>query len=233
MPLNIHFLTSDGWIFIMRNDLTGVILAGGENKRFSGMNKALIRIGEKRMLDRIYRIYSGLFKEIILVANDPLQYLDWDVQIVTDLFPMKGSLIGIHAGLFYMTTPYAFVTACDTPFLQKELINTIIDALDPKLDIVIPETDKGLEPLCAIYSKGCLKPIEQQLVANVLKIQKFFRKVCVEKVSEVSLRGSDPDLISFFNVNTPDDLKKAENILSQYRMIDANKPHRVAGSLWT
>ncbi len=211
----------------MRNNITGVILAGGENKRFSGKNKAFIRIGEKCMLDRIYRIYDDLFKEIILVTNDPLQYLDWDFQIVTDLFPMKGSLVGIHAGLFYSTTPYAFFAACDTPFLQKELIGTIIDSLDSEVDVVIPETGLGLEPLCAIYSKACLKPIERQLAAKVLKIQTFFQKVRVRKVSETSLRGSDPDLLSFFNVNTPDDLKKAENLVSQHKMIGADKSHRV------
>lgn len=211
----------------MRNSITGVILAGGENKRFSGMNKAFMRIGDKCMLDRVYRIYKEFFADIILVTNDPLQYLEWDFQIVTDLFPLKGSLIGIHAGLFYSTTPYAFFAACDTPFLQKELIGTIVDALDPEFDVIIPETDQGLEPLCAIYSKACLKPIEQQLFANVLKIQKFFQKVRVKKVPEASLRGSDPDLLSFFNVNTPDDLKKAENIVSQNQMPDIGKPQRI------
>jgi len=212
----------------MRNNLTGVILAGGQNKRFSGMNKAFIRIGGKRILDRIYGIYNALFKEIILVTNDPLQYLEWDLQIVADLFPMRGSLTGIHAGLFYMTTPYAFFAACDTPFLKKELVGTIIDALDPQFDIIIPETDKGFEPLCAVYSKACLKPIEQQLFAKEFKIQKLFRKVGVKKLSEKSLRKSDPNLLSFFNVNTPDDLNKAENIESQNRMLDARKPQRIS-----
>jgi len=208
----LGFKNDDIWIFKMRNNLTGVILAGGENKRFAGMNKAFIRIGEKRIIDRIYRIYNDLFKEIILVTN---------------LFPMKGSLTGIHAGLFYMTTPYAFFAACDTPFLNKVLVGTIIDALDPRFDIIIPETDKGFEPLCAVYSKACLKPIEQQLFEQELKIQKFFRKVRVKKLSEKSLRGSDPNLLSFFNVNTPDDLKKAENIESQNQMLDARKSQRI------
>ena len=212
----------------MQNNLTGVILAGGENKRFSGMNKAFIRIGEKRMIDRIYPIYHDLFKDIILVTNEPLDYLGWDLQIVTDLFPMKGSLIGIHAGLFYMTTPHAFIAACDTPFLKKELVGTIIDALDPRVDIIIPETDKGFEPLCAVYSKACLKPIEQQLFTKELKIQQFFRKVRVKILSEKKLRKTDPDLLSFFNVNTPADLTRAENIEAQNRMLDHRKPYRTS-----
>lgn len=196
----------------MRNSITGVILAGGENKRFSGTNKAFMRIGGKCMLDRVYRIYAELFQDIILVAEDPLQYLAWDFQIVADLFPLKGSLVGIHAALFYAATPYVFVAACDTPFLQKGLIASIASALEPQFDVVVPETERGLEPLCAIYSKSCLAPIERQLSANILKIQHFFAKVRVRKLPEAHLRESDPDLLSFYNVNTPDDLRRAENI---------------------
>jgi molybdopterin-guanine dinucleotide biosynthesis protein A len=206
---------SNGWKFVMRNRITGVILAGGENKRFSGTNKAFIRIGGRYMLDHVYRIYDELFQDIILVADDPLQYLAWDFQIVSDLFPMKGSLVGIHAALFYATRPYIFAAACDTPFLQKGLIDTIASALEPQFDVVIPETERGLEPLCAVYSKSCLAPIERQLSAHKLKIQHFFGKVRVKKVPETRLRESDPDLLSFYNVNTPNDLRHAESIAAQ------------------
>ena len=76
----------------MKTSVTGVILAGGQNTRFSGMNKALIRVGGKCILERIYDVFSDLFEEIILVTNDPLQYLEWDLDIVTDLFPIRSSL---------------------------------------------------------------------------------------------------------------------------------------------
>ncbi|HAY39257.1 MAG TPA: molybdenum cofactor guanylyltransferase, partial [Desulfobacteraceae bacterium] len=103
---------------IMKNKFTGVILAGGKNSRFSGKNKALVRIGGKRILDRIYEVFTILFDKIILVTNDPLQYMEWDFDIVTDIFPIRSSLTGIHTGLFYITTPYAFFVACDIPFIK-------------------------------------------------------------------------------------------------------------------
>ena len=194
----------------MKNKFTGVILAGGKNSRFSGKNKALVRIGGKRILDRIYEVFSILFDKIILVTNDPLQYMEWDFDIVTDIFPIRSSLTGIHTGLFYLTTPYAFFVACDIPFIKKELIEILLDSVEPGIDIVIPETSKGVEPLCSVYSKRCFKPIEEQLEKKSLKIQRVFRKVRVKKISEDILRTIDPDLVSLSNINTPDDLARAK-----------------------
>jgi len=194
----------------MKNKFTGVILAGGKNSRFSGKNKALVRIGEKRILDRIYDVFTILFDKIILVTNDPLQYMEWDFDIVTDIFPIRSSLTGIHTGLFYITTPYAFFAACDIPFIKKELIEILLDGVEPSIDIVIPETSKGVEPLCSVYSKRCLKPIEEQLEKQSLKIERMFQKVRVKKISEDILRTIDPDLVSLSNINTPDDLARAK-----------------------
>jgi molybdopterin-guanine dinucleotide biosynthesis protein A len=195
---------------MMKNDCTGVILAGGKNSRFSGKNKALVHIGGKRVLDRIYEVFTLLFDKIILVTNDPLQYMEWDVDIVTDIFPIRSSLTGIHTGLFYITTPYAFFVACDIPFIKKELIEILLDGVEPSIDIVIPETSKGFEPLCSVYSKRCFKPIEEQLEKKSFKIQQVFQKVRVKKISEDILRAIDPELVSLYNINTPEDLARAK-----------------------
>jgi len=200
---------------MMNNKFTGVILAGGKNSRFSGKNKALVHIGGKRILDRIYEVFTILFDKIILVTNDPVQYMEWDFDIVTDIFPIRSSLTGIHAGLFYMTTPHAFFVACDIPFIKKELIEILLDSVEPSIDIVIPETSKGLEPLCSVYSKRCLKPIEEQLEKQSLKIERMFQKVRVKKISEDILRTIDQDLLSFSNINTPDDLARAKQAASK------------------
>jgi len=81
--------------------------------------------------------------------------------------------------------------ACDIPFLKKGLVETILDGIEPGVDIVIPETSKGLEPLCSVYSKHCLKPVEQQLVKQQLKIRQVFQKVRVKKLPEPILRKAD------------------------------------------
>ena len=196
----------------MTNPCTGVILAGGRNTRFNGKDKAFIHIGQRPVLDRILDIFSNLFDDIVLVTNEPIKYLAWDVMLATDLYPVRSSLTGIHAGLFFTENPYVFITACDMPFLKKEIVKTIITRIEPGLDVIIPETVDGLEPLCAVYSKNCLKSAEHNLRQHHFKIQQFFKKVRVKKIQEKELRRIDPGLISFFNINTPADHDRAEKI---------------------
>jgi molybdopterin-guanine dinucleotide biosynthesis protein A len=197
----------------MKIPCTGVILSGGLASRYDGTEKALLRVGGIRLLDRIYDIYTELFEEIILVTNSPQKFLEWDLLMVPDLFPIRSSLTGIHAGLFFMTNPFAFISACDTPFLKKEVVETVIGKIEPEVDIVMPETSAGFEPLCAAYSKRCLQPAQQHLEQEKLKVVKAFRKSRIKTISEKVLRKKDPDLLAFFNINAPDDLKRAEEMI--------------------
>ena len=179
-----------------------------------GKNKALLSLGGQTILDRLCNTFQGLFDEVLLVTKDPVQYLSWDFMIVSDLFPLPSSLTGIHAGLFHASAPHAFITACDTPFLRPELIKALLDELEPKWDVIMPVTEQGNQPLCAIYSKRCIKPIERQLQNGDPKILNFFPKVKVKEIPEAELRSVDPDLISFFNINTPEDLTASEQMLA-------------------
>jgi molybdopterin-guanine dinucleotide biosynthesis protein A len=189
---------------------SGVILAGGQNKRFMGRNKAFCEINGQRIIDRIFSVFKSIFDDIILVTNSPELYLDWDVTIVTDIYPVRSSITGIHTGLFYARHPYAFCSACETPFLKKELVECVISRIKPNFDLILPETTAGLEPLCAVYSKDCLTLMEQKIQENKLKIQRIFSKKRIMKIPESVIRKIDPDLISFFNVNCAEDLAVAE-----------------------
>lgn len=188
-------------------------MSGGLNKRMEGKNKALLSVGGQTILDRLQTAFEGVFHEVLLVTKDPVQYLSWDLKIVTDLLPTRSSLTGIHAALFHVSTPYAFITACDTPFLKTGLIRILLDELKPKWDVIMPVTEQGNQPLCAIYSKRCIEPIEDQLRNGDPKILNFFPKVKVKEIPEERLRQADPELTSFFNINTPEDLKACEKML--------------------
>lgn len=194
------------------SNFSGVILAGGQNSRFDGRNKSLISFGEIRIFDHIYETFKSLFDHIIIVTNEPESYLEWDATIVSDLFDIRCSLTGLHAGLFYTRTPFAFFSACDTPFLRPDLIKLLITSTTSKDDIVLPKTAAGFEPLCAVYSRRCLAAIENRLRQKKLAIRGIYRKLKVKTVTEKRLRAVDPDLDSFFNVNTPEDLKQARKM---------------------
>jgi len=196
----------------MKQPCSGVILAGGLGTRYGGENKAFLRVGGMRILDRLFSVYTELFEEIIVVTNRPREFLDWDALIVTDVFPVRSSLTGIHAGLFYASHPFAFFSACDTPFLKKELVETVLDNLEPEIDLVIPQTTAGFEPLCAAYSQRCLKAAEEHIRQNKFKIQLALSEKRVKKIPEEVLRKKDPEFLSFFNVNSPEDLLRAEQL---------------------
>jgi molybdopterin-guanine dinucleotide biosynthesis protein A len=190
----------------------GIILAGGLNKRMAGQNKALLSVGDRSIISRQIELFQEFFEQVILVTNQPLEFSAWDVLIVGDLLPIRSSLTGIHAGLFYTRSPHAFITACDMPFLKREMIHILLRELQPQWDAIVPVTREGYQPLCALYSRRCLKPIEEQLTKEELKISKLFSRVKVKKIPEEILRRVDPDLISFFNINTQEDLAVSQKM---------------------
>ena len=197
----------------MKYPITGVILAGGNNTRLPGKNKALIKVGDEPIIYKIYNIYKDLFDEIIIVTNEPALFIENGLFTVTDIFNVRSSLTGIHSGLFYSSNKNVFFSACDTPFLKKFLVETILEKIENNIDVVIPETSAGREPLCAVYSKNCLKPIEMQLLKNDFKIQNFFKNLRIKKINEDIIKKVDPEMLSFLNINTQDDLERALQIL--------------------
>ncbi len=196
----------------MKYPYSGIILAGGLNRRMEGRNKALLSIGEQSIAGRLIELFQDLFEQVILVANQSLDFVAWDCLIVSDLLPVRGSLTGIHAGLFYTRTSHAFITACDMPFLKREMIQLLMNNLEPQWDVVVPVTSEGYQPLCAVYSKRCLKTIENQTARGSMKISNLYSQVKVKKIAEESLREIDPDLISFFNVNTQEDWTRSQKM---------------------
>ena len=96
-----------------------------------------------------------------------------------------------------------------------ELVETVLENIENGIDIVMPATSAGLEPLCAVYSKRCLQSAEHHLEQNKCKIQRALRKHRTKTISEKVLREKDPELLSFFNVNTPDDLARAEEMAAK------------------
>ena len=191
--------------------ITGIILAGGKNLRM-GKNKAFLEINGQRIIDRMKKLFVDLFDEVFLVTNSPLEYLDLNLRMVSDLFPEGGALGGIYSGLFHASHSHAFVAACDMPFLNKALISHL-SALSPGYDIVIPKTEDGWQPLHAVYSQKCLPFMENLLRKNNLKIIDFFHKVNKREVTTEEILPFDPQLVSFLNVNTPEDLARAEDLL--------------------
>jgi molybdopterin-guanine dinucleotide biosynthesis protein A len=189
--------------------VTGVIQAGGKSTRLGGRPKALLEIGGRRLIDRVLDVLRAVTDDVLVVTNTPELYADLGVRLVPDAFPEHGSLGGIYTGLAAASGEAAFTVACDMPFLVPEVVRLVIGRA-PEADVVIPRVGEQLETLHACYGKACLGPIERRLRAGRLKIVGFFPDVRVLVVPEEALAPfGDPRLI-FMNVNTPEDLARAQ-----------------------
>ncbi|BCS98106.1 hypothetical protein DSLASN_37380 [Desulfoluna limicola] len=197
------------------SDCTGVILAGGLNSRMNGTNKALLDVGGVSVIQRTMSLFDEMFGKVLVVSNTPQDLLELDVKIVSDIFPERCSLAGIHSALFHADTPWIFVAPCDNPFLSREMVELVLSHRTEGATIVVPETEKGLEPLCAAYSRENLKLAETRLAEGRYKIQSLFRNKRTRKVPEANIRRIDPDLRTFFNINTPEDYQWALAMLAQ------------------
>ena len=194
---------------------SGIILSGGLNSRMKGKNKAYLKIGGSQFIDRVAGILKECFDEILLVTKDPSAYtrLQKDIRIIKDISDIHSPLSGIHAGLSNMEADFAFCIGCDTPFLKKEIVEIIVHEIEPGADIIVPYSGTYYQPLCAIYSKRCAPLIEAQLSEGDLKVDNLFAAAKIKTIPYETFQKEDKELISFFNVNSPEDLQYAEQLL--------------------
>lgn len=193
------------------DDVTCLILAGGASRRM-GQDKAFIQVEGVRLLDYVYGKCQELFKEIIIVTNQPQQFIDYHTPVVVDEIPGAGSLGGLYTGLKRASNYYSFCVACDMPFLKPELITHLIEKRFHN-DVVIPRTKEGLEPLHALYSKQCIESIKKCIERGSFKISDVLTEVRVYYYEEEEIKKIDPTLISFINANTKKELSKIQKML--------------------
>jgi molybdopterin-guanine dinucleotide biosynthesis protein A len=193
--------------------MTSIVLAGGKSLRF-GRDKALEEIGGRSLIERVIERLSLLGGDIIVVTSSSDQLPDLGVKHVVDSYPGKGNLVGIYSGLREAASSHSLVVGCDMPFLNVALLRHLI-ALSPGFDVVIPRVEKGVEPLHAVYSKDCLAPIEATLGEGKRRIVDFFPAVRVRYIETTEIERIDPQQLSFFNVNSENDMEQARVLLER------------------
>ncbi len=179
-----------------------------------GFNKALVDFGGRRLIEAAVDRLTGLFPEVLVIANDPDLYNYLGVKVIPDVIPESGSLGGLYTGLSAAAYPRGFFVACDMPFLNPDLIGVLVREAEG-WDVVIPRVAGELQPMHAVYAKSCLPFMKESILAGRLKIAGFFSKVRVNIIEEPALRAVDPDLLGLMNVNTPQELERAEAIRRQ------------------
>ncbi len=181
-----------------------------------GKDKAAELIAGESLLQRVLSHLATFSSEIILVTAQSQEKVPESfyqgVRIIYDLFPDGGSLGGIYSGLTVSPSFHNLVVACDMPFLNVPLLRYLLE-VSPLFDVVIPKVGDNLEPLHAVYSKNCIAPIRHLLERGNHKISALFPQVKVRYVEEEELNCFDPEHMSFFNVNTQEDLDRAQQLV--------------------
>lgn len=194
------------------SDFTVAIMAGGKSSRM-GRNKALIKIGQQTILERIIERTADLGQhQTLLVTNTPEVYADFGLDMVSDVLPDCGALGGIYTALHYSTVPYStvpytVVIACDMPFVSADVLRLML-SYRADYDAVVPTVGGYPQGLHAVYSQNCLPSIRQRLELGKLKVSAIYDNLRVKYLDETAIAPLDKQGLALSNINTPDDLEK-------------------------
>jgi molybdenum cofactor guanylyltransferase len=191
-------------------EVTCAILAGGRSRRM-GRDKAMIQVGETTLLEHTYEIARRVFQDIVVVSSLHNALPGVNARIVRDVLPVSGSLTGIVSALLAVETPYVFVLGCDMPFLSEKAIRYVMNENRGE-SIVIPRTEAGFEPMHAMYHRCCISAMLTAISCNHMKIGALLPYFSTRLVlTNPSFFNEGASV--FMNVNTREDLRRAEEAL--------------------
>ena len=178
-----------------------------------GRDKLLLKIGDDTLLDRVYGALASCCEEIIVVGAEG--YAPAGARRIPDLRPGEGPLAGIEAGLFAARYRSVFVAAGDMPFLRGDFVRYLLSILSDHVSAVVPCFEDRPHPLCSAYRREVRPTVSAALDRGVRSVRKLLESLEVRYVGETELwRFGDPNLL-LMNVNSPEDLARAQAILRE------------------
>jgi molybdopterin-guanine dinucleotide biosynthesis protein A len=188
------------------------VLAGARGSRLGGVDKAALDLHGRPILEHLLSALSPLAREIVVVANDDRLADDPRLRVIRDPDPHAGVLPALLAALGTASSDLLLLVACDMPFVSRRLMEHLI-GLAADHDAVVPRVDGYEQVMHAVYRVGpCRAAVANALERGRRRMIAFLDEVDTRYVEEPELRRLDPELRSFFNVNTPEDLALARHI---------------------
>ncbi len=186
--------------------LTVAILAGGRSRRM-GCDKALLRVGGVPMLQRVIHAARSLGDQQIIVSNDSEAHAPFGWPLWPDAFPDAGPLGGLATALRHADTPHLLLLACDMPFLTPGLLHYLVDQAGAH-EAVVPDSDDGLQPLCAVYARSIASQVEASIAAGRLGMRALVAQLDARIIParqwQVFAERANP----FANLNTPEEYRQ-------------------------
>ena len=200
---------------------SAAILAGGRATRFGGRDKSALLVEGRPIVERQLAELSAVADDIMIVGARAdgaraFQASGANYRAIADLVPGCGPLGGLHAALTEMRSDRVVLVACDMPYLDGRFAEYLL-SLAGDAAVVVPRTDRGYHPLCAVYTRACLEPVAARLAKRQLALLGLFTDVPTRIVTaaEMSRFGAPSRLLA--NVNTPD----------EYAGLDAFQSHKL------
>jgi molybdopterin-guanine dinucleotide biosynthesis protein A len=195
----------------MTEQISGAVLAGGQSRRM-GSDKAGLLIQGEPLLRRTIRLLRAVTPDVAIIGPPDRAALAPDVPIYPDRWPQQGPLGGIATALQALAGEAVLVVGCDMPFLNLDVLRYLI-GVAPGYDAVMVRADGEMHPLYAVYHRRCLPVIDAQLLAGNRQVQQFLARLAVRFVEGAELDRLDPQHLSTFNANTPEEWEKALQML--------------------
>ena len=201
---------------------SAIVLAGGFSSRF-GQDKGVLELADKPLIRHVTDAIDLLVDEVVVVTNSRERILKYsqvmaaDVQFVVDVCKARSPLIGALTGFGSAHGKYSLLLPFDTPFVSQEVVSLLFELCQGKV-AVIPRWPNGyIEPLHAVYqTKLALEAAEDAITEGKLKLRALIEKLQgVRYISTIAIQQLDPELLTFFNINTPADLNKAMTLIKQ------------------
>jgi molybdopterin-guanine dinucleotide biosynthesis protein A len=193
--------------------ITLAVQAGGRSSRM-GRDKALIPLGGIPLIEHVLRRTAGLAEEVLITTNRPTDFAYLGVRLVLDREPGVGALPGLLTALEAAHGETVLLLACDLPFVCRPLLEHLLSRA-AEAQMVVPQWNDNLEPLHAVYSRSCANAVRAALQVGQQRVIDILPRVTQRVVDRAAIAQFDPDGWSFFNINTPQDLARAERVLAE------------------
>ncbi|MNM81816.1 putative molybdenum cofactor guanylyltransferase [compost metagenome] len=201
-------------------ELSAIILAGGRSSRM-GRNKAMLPLAGVPVIERLMEQLKQVVDHIVIAGGNNDTYDHLGVAIVQDVYPDKGPLSGLHAGLTACSTPWSLVVACDMPFVDQKVFQQLAEiavtaeSSENKIEAIVANVGGRIHPLLGAYRQSVLPSLSRELMDGNLKMTTWVESLRVEYVDERALcatsTGLTPEMLQF-NMNKPDDYLYAKRL---------------------
>lgn len=188
----------------VKNNITGIILAGGKSSRM-GSDKGFLKLNDKRFVLYSIEALKPLVSEILIVSDNE-NYDTFGYKRIEDIIKHSGPVAGIYSGLKASKTEYNLILSCDIPLIKTLILNKLIDAIDDTSEVIQIESNGKTMPLIALYKKSIAPTFKNALDNDERRLRTVLKSLITKTII---LDASEHN--STKNVNTPNELKTIEN----------------------